>query len=157
MLVVKPDYVLIQFGYMDQGNAPERYTNLQQFGDNLRTIVNTVRSFNGIPILVTLHAARVWDANGNVIPCWQDRNAVTKDVAADLKTPLIDLNQLTMDLFQKLGPSCNSFFHWPGGEPPDVMHLSAAGAVVVAQLVVNALPDSFGPYLTGIFDPPPMP
>jgi lysophospholipase L1-like esterase len=161
MLLIKPDYVLIQYGFMDLSwgadLAPDTYTTLQEFADNLRTIVQTVRGFNGVPILITLHAARLFDANGKVIPQWQDRNDVTKAVAAELQTPLIDLNQLTTDLFNQLGPTGTDFMHWAGGAPNDVMHLSPLGAQYVSQLVVNALPDGLGPYLIGIFDPPPKP
>jgi lysophospholipase L1-like esterase len=160
MLVVKPDYVLMQYGYMDQASGADlvdSYTTPAEYADNLRTIVKMVRGFNGVPILVTLHSARVWDANGKVIPTWQDRNAVTKQVASELQTPLIDLNQLTFDLFSELGPSCQQWMRIPGFPPDDVMHLSLAGAQFVARLVVNALPDSFGPYLTGILDQPSIP
>jgi len=158
MLVVKPDYVLIQYGFMDQGSdLVDSYTTLEEFAENLRTIVKMVRGFNGVPILVTLHSARVWDANGKVIPTWLDRNAVTKQVASELQTPLIDLNQLTFDLFNELGPSCQEWMRFQGFVPEDVMHLSLAGAQFVARLVVNALPDSFGPYLVGILDQPSIP
>ncbi len=77
-----------------------------------------------------------------------------KEVAAELQTPLIDLTQLTVDLCNQLGPSGTEFMN---GSPTDVLHLSPAGAVVIARLVVNAVPDALGPYLTGIFDPPPVP
>jgi lysophospholipase L1-like esterase len=161
MLVVKPDYVLIQYGFMDQGLGPDlgpdSYTTPAEFADNLRTIVKMVRGFNGVPILVTLHSARLWDANGKVIPTWQDRNAVTKQVASELQTPLIDLNQLTFDLFNELGPSCQQWMRFPGFVPEDVMHLSLVGAQLVARLVVSALPDSLGPYLIGILDQPSIP
>ena len=160
MQLVKPNYVLIQFGYVDQEygttNDTTVRTTLQEFGDNLRTIAQTVRGFGGVPILVTLHAGRYWDANGQLIPMWQARNGVTREVAAELQTPLLDLYQLTYDLFSQLGPSGTAFMHWAPSDASDEMHLSPAGAVVVARLVVNALPDNLGPYLTAIFDPPPV-
>ncbi len=162
MLVVQPEYVFIQFGYMDDSGGspdkiPDSYTTLEEFGQNLRTLVDTVRSFNGVPILITVHSARQWDATGKVIPSWIDRNNVTKQVAKDLNVYLIDLNQLSMDLLNKLGPSCESWMHLPGFVDADIMHMSSLGAKYISQLVVNALPDALGPYLTGIFDAPPKP
>jgi lysophospholipase L1-like esterase len=158
MLLVKPNYVLMQFGYSDTFYSdPDRYTTIPEFHDNLTNIVQTVLGFGGVPIMVTLHAERIWDANGNVIPRWQDRNAVVKEVAAEFQTPLLDLYQLTFDLFNQLGPSGTQFMQWVPGGPTDDMHFSSAGAVVISRLVVNALPDNLGPYLTGIFDPPPVP
>jgi len=157
MLLIKPDYVLIQYGYIDGGTDLDRYTTLDEFAENLRTIVKAVRDFNGVPILVTLHAARLWDANGKLIPVWQDRNAVTMALATELKTPLVDLYQSTAELFSKLGPTGTAFMHWDGGDADDFMHFSQLGGVWVSRLVVNALPDSLGPYMTRIFDPPPQP
>ncbi len=157
MLLITPDYVLIQYGYMDQAFDPDRSTTIQEFGDNLRDIVQKVRSFNGVPILITLHAARIWDAQGKVIPAWLDRNAVVKQVATELKTSMVDLNQLSMDLLNQLGPTGSAFMHWEGGEADDIMHVSQLGGQYLARLVVNALPDSLGPYLNGIFDQPPKP
>ncbi len=161
MRLIKPDYVLMQYGYMDQAydaeTAPDTYTSPAEFADNLRTIVHAIRDFNGVPILITIHAGRVWDANGRILPSWEARNAVTKQVAAELQTPLIDLNRLSTDLFNQLGPSCEAWMHLAGFPDGDVMHMSNLGAQYVSQLVVNALPDALGPYLTRIFDPPPKP
>jgi lysophospholipase L1-like esterase len=161
MLAIKPDYVLIQYGYMDQSYdaelAPDTYTTPDEFADNLRTIVKMVRGFNGVPILITLHSARIWDEHGNLIPTWQDRNALTRQVASELGTPLIDLNQLTFDLFSELGPTCQEWMRVPVFSPQDVMHLSPTGAQFVARLVANALPDTLGPYLMGILDRPRIP
>jgi len=65
MLLVKPNYVLIQFGYSDNFyDDPDRFTTIPEFHNNLTNIVQTVLGFGGIPIMVTLHAVRIWDANG---------------------------------------------------------------------------------------------
>jgi lysophospholipase L1-like esterase len=155
MLLIKPNYVLMQYGFMDSATTDTNLaTTLEEYADNLRTIVQTVRGFNGVPILITLYSARLFDAQGKVVPLWQERNNITKQVAAELNTPLIDLNQLSRDLLNELGPSGSTFMNL---FPDDLMHLSPLGAQYYARLVVNALPDSLGPYLTGIFDPPPKP
>jgi lysophospholipase L1-like esterase len=156
MLVIKPDYVLMQFGMMDAqlcGGEPDDrcMTTLPQYADNLKTIVQMIRGFNGVPILVTPTTTRAFDAKGNAIRGWADRAAAMKEVAAEVQAHLIDLNQLITDLYTELGPEASAFITWP----TDNIHFSAEGAKVVARLVVNALPDYFGPYLTGIFDPPP--
>lgn len=156
MLTIKPDYVLVQFGLIDAVGAPndqvDYVTTLQEYATNLTTIVQTIRGFNGTPILVTPPAARVFDANGKVLPYLPDRCAVVKAVAAQLQTPLIDLNQLTTDFYNNLGGSASAFI-----TVTDNLHYTQVGAQVIAGLVVNALPDNLGPYLTGIFNPPPKP
>jgi hypothetical protein len=157
MLLVQPNYVFMEYGYMDNAVMyPDIFTTLQEYHDNLTTIGQTVRGWGGVPIFVTLHARRNWDTNGIVVPdpFFLERNAVTKTVAAEMQAPLIDLYQLTTDLFNQLGPSGAAFMQWA---PEDQMHFSYDGAVVIARLVANASPDSLGPYLTGIFDPPPVP
>jgi lysophospholipase L1-like esterase len=157
MLLVQPNYVLMEYGWSD-GNSQDtdRFTTLQQFHDNLTTIGQTVRGWGGVPIFLTLHPERVFDTNGMIVPnqYWYVRNAVTKTVAAEMGAPLIDFYQLTLDLFNQLGPSGTAYMQW---HPGDIIHFSYAGAVDVARLIVNALPDNLGPYLTGIFNPPPVP
>jgi lysophospholipase L1-like esterase len=152
MLLIEPNYVLMQFAWSD--GAADGGTTPQEFTDNLRTLVQTVRGFNGVPILITLHAARSWDDQGKLIPSQHPYNALTKQVAAELNTPLIDLYQITTVLLDELGPTGAAFMElWPG----DNMHTSPLGAVYISRLITHFLPDSFGPYLTGIFDPPPKP
>ena len=152
MLLIKPDYVLIQYGFMEASADPDRSTTMEEFAANLKTIVQMVRGFNGVPILITLHAARVWDDQGKLLPSWTTQNNVVKQVAAELKTPLIDLFQLTYDAFSELGPNGVGFMEYAAD---DFMHLSPLGGQFVSRLVVNALPDPLGPYLTGILDLPP--
>jgi lysophospholipase L1-like esterase len=158
MLLVKPNYVLINYGAIDgMTNYPDTYTTPEEYKDNLRTTVQLIRGFNGVPIFVTVHAGRQWDENGKVIPLWQERNALKKEVAAELQVYLIDLYQITEELFNELGPSGTAFMHHEAGGPLDIMHLSPLGAQYVARLVVNELPDELGAYLTGILDPSPTP
>jgi lysophospholipase L1-like esterase len=157
MLLIKPDYVLLQYGFMDGGTDPDRSTEPEEFAENLRKIVQLVRDFNGVPVLITLHAARLFDSEGKVIPSWATQTAVVRQVATELDTPLIDLHQLTIDLLNELGPTGAAFMQSPAFGPTDLMHLSPLGAQYVARLVVNALPGPLGPYLTGIFEPPPKP
>jgi lysophospholipase L1-like esterase len=162
MLLIKPDYVLIQFGWVDEAwgaeIAPDVYTSPAEFEENLRTIVQTVRGFNGTPIIVNVHAARVWDANGKVIPSFSERNAINKKVSDELHTQMIDLNKLTTDVWNELGPGILDIMHMPSFPPNDVMHVSVLGATVIARVVVNALPDNLGPYLKGgMFDKPVIP
>ena len=154
MLKIRPDFVLVQFGLMDEYPTSTAQITLQEYEDNLKTIVQTIRGFNGTPILITLSSGRLFDDQGKVIPTVPDRCAVMKKVAAELKTHLIDLNQLTMDLFNELGKSGSAYLAW---NYIDLYHYSDQGARVIAGLVVNALPDSLGPYLVGIFNPPPKP
>ena len=157
MLLIKPDYVLISFGAYDGSGDTNRGTTLAEFQTNLRAMAQAVRDFNGVPVFVTLHAARLWDAQGNLRPTSHPYIPAMKAVAAEISVHLIDLDTLSRSLFTKLGPEGCEFMHFEQGGPTDFMHFSAKGAVYAAQLVVNALPNSLGPYMTGILEPPPKP
>ena len=157
MLAIRPDVVLVQFGRVDDEvpSTDPMAVTFQEYSDNLKTIVQIIRGFDGTPILVTPPVARIFDAQGKVytIPTFEQRCAIMKDVATETQTPLIDLNQMSIDLFNQLGDNGSAYISYPG----NLAHYSAQGAQVIAQLVVNALPDSLGTYLQGIFDPPPKP
>ena len=155
MLLIKPQYVLMQYGYIDGSGDPDRETTLAEFEANLRTIIQMVRSFDGVPVLITLHAWRLWDQQGKVIEYEQNRNDIIRRLAAELNAPLIDLYKTTVSRFNELGPQGAAFMEigWPG----DHMHVSPAGARYVSWLVVKDLPGSLGPYLNPLSDAPPIP
>ncbi|HUS33741.1 MAG TPA: GDSL-type esterase/lipase family protein [Verrucomicrobiae bacterium] len=157
LTLIKPNYVLIQFGWFDGSGDPDRSATPSEFAANLRTIVDVVRGFNGVPILVTVHAARNWDGNGNLIPSDHPYNAITKQVAAEVNTPVIDLYKLTSELFGKMGKSGCEFMIFAPFGPDDTMHFSYLGGVYVSQTIVNALPDALAPYLIGNLERPPLP
>jgi hypothetical protein len=159
MLAIKPDVVLLQYGWIDAGGCDGDLrcaTSLQEFADNLKTIVAAIRGFDGTPILVTQPEPNVFDANGKLVPnvALRERSVVMKSVAAELQTHLIDLNQMTADLLNALGKSGSDYI---SASPADRVHYSLAGAKVISGLIVNALPDNLGTYLVGIFNPPPAP
>jgi lysophospholipase L1-like esterase len=155
MMTIKPNFVLVEFGLIDEFATADAYrTTLEEFAADLKTIVQMVRGFDGTPILVTRRLKSL-QPEGNVVPVYQDRMAVVRNVAAELQTPLIDLNKLSIDMFNILGKSESEYIWWPG---KDYLHFSEKGAQVIAGLVVNALPASLGTYLVpGILDPPPKP
>jgi lysophospholipase L1-like esterase len=149
MLAIKPEYVLVQFGLIDEFGVKEtQWTSLTEFADNLKTIVQAIRGFNGIPILITPPASRFWDAQGKIYPVYQDRFAVIKTVADELQVHFVNLNRLSIDLYNSLGKSGCADLQW--GD--DYLHFTDKGARLVAGLVVNGLPGSLGPYLVGLFD-----
>ncbi|MBE7504554.1 MAG: hypothetical protein HS113_30530 [Verrucomicrobiales bacterium] len=147
MVVIRPEFVLLQFGAVDAlgGLDPEHdKTTLEEYAINLETLIQIIRDFDGTPVLVTPIVRRNFDASGRVLPLFQDRCAVMKNVAVRLGTPLIDLNQLSMNLFNELGESGSAYLSWR-----DRVHFSPEGAQVIAGLVASALPAPLGAYLLG--------
>ena len=136
MILIHPEFVLVQFGMMDTWEQDGLYTSLGDYEIDLKAIVQTVRDFAGTPILVTPPDPGYFGGN-KVIPYLQDRSAVVRKVSVELQTYLIDLNQLTEDFFNKLGPKQGALMTWSN---TDRTHYSQAGSEAVAGLVVNAFP-----------------
>jgi pectinesterase len=140
----KGDYVLIQFGHNDNpGKGPERETNAAPGGDfreNLRRYVREVQAKGAKPILVTPTSRRVYAKDGLVDR--HDANAAyaeaTRAVAAEMKVPLVDLNQSTRDLFDRMGEASSSWIQPQG----DRTHFTSRGARRIAALAVGVLQDA---------------
>lgn len=155
MLAVKPDVVLVQFGMVDAygcggDTSPLLVTSLAEYRENLRGIVESIRDFNGLPILVTPPVWPVFNAEGKVHPGLTDHAAAVRQVAAQLQVHVVDLNQMSMDLFNRLGPEGSAFIPITPGDP----HYTIKGAGVIAGLVVDALPASLSPYIKRQSDTP---
>jgi pectinesterase len=138
---VKANYVLIQFGHNDNpGKGPERETNAARGGDfreNLRRYVREVQAKGAKPILVTPTSRRVYAKDGLIDR--KDANVAyaeaTRAVAAEMKIPLVDLNQLTRDLFDRMGEAPSNWIQ-PAG---DRTHFTSRGARRIAAIAVESL------------------
>jgi len=147
MLAIKPDYVLVELALVDAFNGPpEVNTTLEEYRANLKTIVQLIRGFNGIPILLTAQAVRLYDQNDQIYPAYTDRNDVIKQVAAEQNVYLIDLNSLSVQRLNELGRTASNDL-WSTTFTGEWLHFSTKGAEVIAGLVVGALPSSLGPYI----------
>jgi hypothetical protein len=62
-----------------------------------------------------------------------------RNVATESQTYLIDLSQLSRDLYNKLGRTMSTSTYISSG-PDDVTHFSLNGAKIIAGLVVDAFP-----------------
>jgi lysophospholipase L1-like esterase len=97
-------YVLIQFGHNDQPGKPGRSTDLAtEFPANMKRYVEDVRAAGAKPILVTPLTRRQF-IDGKLqddLGPWAD--AVRK-VAAETKTPLVDLHARSQAAVQAMGP-----------------------------------------------------
>jgi lysophospholipase L1-like esterase len=138
LIKIKPDFVLVQFGLVDSSTEEYFNTSLPAYEANLRTIIQLIRDFKGTPILVTPPVLRGFDAGGRVIPFLEDRCAVVRKLSAELQTYLIDLNQLSRDLYNQLGPTDSTYI--TSNEGGDIAHFSEAGSKVIARLIVDAFP-----------------
>jgi lysophospholipase L1-like esterase len=145
-------YVLIQFGHNDQPGKPGRSTDLvTEFPVNIARYVTETRAKGAIPVLVTPLARRQFKAgklDNDLVP-WAD--AIRK-IAADTRTPLLDLNADSAAALQALGPGLAArFAQLPPS--PEVAAALQTGTTIAASTGVTPPPvPAAGAAGTG-FDP----
>lgn len=169
--VKKGDYVFIQFGHNDEKADSTRHTAPgTTFDENLRRYVNETRAKGGIPVLfnsivrrnfvqpkdasITKDVRRtpgekeqpqegtiLFDTHGAYLDS-------PRNVAKELGVTFIDMNKITHDLVQELGPveskklfmfvEPNQVPAFPKGRE-DNTHLNIYGARTIAGLAVDAI------------------
>lgn len=121
----KGDYVFIQFGHNDEKEGEKRHTDPgTTFDENLRKFVNETRSKGGIPVLFNAIVRRNFGENKNAVAEDDLHGKGTtevkegdklidthgayldspRNVAKELKVPFVDMNKITHDLVEGLGP-----------------------------------------------------
>jgi len=169
--VKKGDYVFIQFGHNDEKADTARHTDPgSTFDENLRRYVNETRAKGGIPVLFNSIVRRnfvqpkdstiakdvrripgekepakegsvLFDTHGAYLEA-------PRNVAKELGVTFIDMNRITHDLVQELGPveskklfmfvEPNQVLAFPKGRE-DNTHLNVYGARTITKLTVNAI------------------
>jgi lysophospholipase L1-like esterase len=142
------DTVLIQFGHNDATVAkPERYASPADYGANLRHFIAVVREKEAQAVLLTPVALRKFE-NGRIVESHGEYTQVARAVAAETRTPLIDLDADSMAYFQSIGEegSRKYYLHYAAGDNrtfptgiADDTHFNELGARAVAALVARRL------------------
>ena len=145
---IKPgDWVIIQFGHNDEKDQdPTRYTTPGgTFNANLARYVAETRVLGATPLLATPVARRKFDAQGQPVNTHGDYVKAVREVAAAENVLLLDLNQDSTDLLQRMGPEPAKHLYiyvnpgeygtLPKGRQDDT-HFCAYGASRVCDLAV---------------------
>ncbi|MDR3792562.1 MAG: rhamnogalacturonan acetylesterase [Terracidiphilus sp.] len=146
-LAAHPNYMLIQFGHNDEQSAQHlpRETDLAtEYPANLRRYVAEARAAGIVPILVTPLTRRYYQADGKIHSDLTAHSQAMKKVAAELHTPLIDLQSLSIAYLDttseanagRLGLTKKDA---DGRNIPDKTHLNPLGAYVFGRIVVVEL------------------
>ncbi len=143
------DYVFIQFGHNDESKEKvDRYTSPEDYKSNLNKFITEARNKKAIPVLLTPVSRRYFDTVGNIKETHLIYSALVREVAKATNTPLIDLDEKSRALYQKLGNEHSKLlFNWlePGEHPnfplgkQDNTHFSELGARKVAELVLQGI------------------
>lgn len=156
------DYVFIQFGHNDEVPTKKTYTTEAEFKNNLKQYVAEARQKKLIPVLLTPMARRKFDSTGIVVGTHDVYAQITRNVAAEEKTLLFDMDKLTQHLYQQFGVEQSKllFLQLRPGEHPnypegkeDNTHFSELGARLVAQLVLNEIRSQVPELAERIFKP----
>jgi lysophospholipase L1-like esterase len=134
VLDARPDYVFIQFGHNDQKDktlAPNG-----GYRDYLVRYFEEAKKAGIKPVLVTPVARRTF-RDGQPTTTLTPFADATKAVAKEKGVPVIDLHQLSIDLYAKLGDEGSADF---SPSSADRTHFSKKGAEAVASLVAKAIP-----------------
>lgn len=145
-IATKPDYVLIQFGHNDQpGKGPQRETDPKTtYSEHLRKYISEARAAGAKPILVTSMVRRTFTKEGKINSSLVPYAEAVKAVAAETKTPVIDLHERSKKFVEELGPEKAQHLGPPHPEQAgkfDGTHLNEKGADAIAPLVAKELVD----------------
>ena len=163
------DYLIIQFGHNDEKADSARHTDPgTTYNANLRRFVEGAREKGATPIIcnsiVRRNFAKVADAvaqddaagqseamtteGDSLIETHGEYLTAARQVAEETQTIFIDMNKLTHDLVQGLGPiesrrlfvwaEPNTVAHYPKGKQ-DNTHLNIGGARTVARLAAKEM------------------
>ena len=142
LALIRPgDLLLVQFGHNDEKAAdPARYTEpWTTYQDYLRLYIKGARAHGARPVLATPVERRKFDADGNALPTHGDYPAAMRALAEDEHVALLDIEALSLALWQRLGvEETKKYFNWTPTEQ-DNTHFNPPGAIAVARLVAGEL------------------
>ena len=141
----QPAVVLIQFGHNDSFQA----ISPRQYQANLRRLIESARVHSAIPIVITPVQLRVFRGD-KFIPALQPYADAARQLAAQTSAPLIDLNNLSGQLFARLGPVKSEQLASPGG---DKTHFNRLGAQAMAEIILRELAKTGTPLTREIITP----
>ncbi len=147
-MMKKGDYLFIQFGHNDQKDKRPGAGPFTTYKTDLVRFVAAARSKGGIPVLVTPMERRRFEENGKQPATLAEYAEATRQVGAEQKVPVIDLNAMSVKLYGALGAknSIKAFVFYPAntypGQPKalkDNTHHSTFGGYELARCVVEGI------------------
>lgn len=158
--LLKPgDFVMMQFGH-NEGSKPDTskagyrgvlrgignetvsltwpdgtLETVNTYGFYIRKFIKETKAKGAIPIVLSMIPRNQWDDKGNVKRADKDFGLWAKQIAEEEGVAFIDLNSISADKYQKLGPEKVKASFFPG----DHTHTNKAGALVNAESVAEGL------------------
>jgi lysophospholipase L1-like esterase len=159
MTTMKPgDYLFIQFAHNDMKPGA---VSLDDYKKLLTDYIAQTRAKGATPILVTAMNRRTFDDAGKITNSLSGYPDAMREVAAQQKVTLIDLNAMSETLFEAMGPegTLKAFMHYPADSFPgqtaaisDDTHFNSYGAYELARCIVHGIREA-NLALTKFLDP----
>jgi lysophospholipase L1-like esterase len=152
------DYLFIQFAHNDMKPGA---VSLDDYKRLLADYIAQTRAKGATPVLVTSMNRRTFDDSGHITNSFGGYPDAMREVAAQQKVALIDLNAMSKTLFETLGPegSIKAFMHYPANayanQPKaidDDTHFNSYGAYELARCIVHGIRESNLP-IAKLLDP----
>ncbi len=146
MTTMKPgDYLFIQFAHNDMkpGAVP-----LDDYKKLLIDYIAQTRAKGATPVLVTAMNRRTFDDAGKITNSFGPYPDAVREIAAQQKVALIDLNAMSKTLFEAMGHegTLKAFMHYPADSFPgqtaaisDDTHFNSYGAYELARCIVHGI------------------
>jgi lysophospholipase L1-like esterase len=147
-LMKRGDYLFMEFAHNDQKPGGNHLDPFTTYKTELKYYIAEAKKKGGIPVLVTSTNRRRFDADGKIINTLEDFPAAMRQLAAEENVLLIDLNAMSKDLYEALGPemSKKAFVHYPANSYPgqtqalaDDTHFNPYGAYELAKCIVKSI------------------
>lgn len=148
----KGDWVFVQFGHNDSSkDKGDRYTQPEDYRNNLIRFVKDVRAKGGEPVLLTPLMRRRFDKDGKFYDTHGEYPEIVRSVASELGVKLIDMQRLSeavivsygfegsRRLFLQLKPG--EYANYPNGIE-DNTHFSPLGAEEMAKAAIAEIKTS---------------
>jgi lysophospholipase L1-like esterase len=149
--LLKPgDYLFVEFAHNDEKLKGPENTAWESYSKYLEEYVETARNKGAIPVLVTPTQRRAFNPDGTLKPTHGDFPDAMRAVAKKLNVPLIDVTQMTTQLYEKWGDemSRKAFVQYPANTFPgqvkaleDNTHFNSFGANEIALCVIKGIRD----------------
>lgn len=150
MSVIQPgDYLFIQFAHNDQ-KPGKGFVSISDYKALMERYIQQAHDHGATVILVTSMNRRRFDASGHIEQTLGDYPQATREVAAEQKLALIDLNAISKTLFEAMGEqgTLKAFVHYPAHTFPgqdeelkDDTHFNSYGAYELARCIVQSIHD----------------
>ena len=161
-LAERGDYYIIQFGHNDQKTDAARHTDAEgSYRDYLERYISDVEAMGAVPVLVTSLSRRTFK-DGRVVEDLKDYATATRELGARDFITVVDLNQISTAMLNRMGQEEADKFNAVGQEQEreavgksaiDRTHLNPYGQKTFGRLVADQIVRTqveLGPDVVGV-------